>query len=156
MNPKTRQIGIKEISLIHFAKNELGLNDDVYRDIIECITGKRSAKNLTYGEMDKLMAKFKTMGFEYKPLKPSQFNGHKQPYFTAPDRDRDALPSLAQMKQIEDLFHGLGWIEMDRKRGFIHRQIKKFYPQTRAEAIKVIEGLKAIAFRKNKSKEQNN
>ena len=35
------------IKLIHVAKTKLGLEDDVYRDILESTTGKTSSKLLT-------------------------------------------------------------------------------------------------------------
>lgn len=41
----------KVIAKIHVAKKQLGLDDDTYRDLLERVTGKRSAKDLDPREL---------------------------------------------------------------------------------------------------------
>ena len=51
----------------HIAKKELGLDEAAYRDLLERVVGKRSAKELTRGELDQVLAEFKRLGWRHKP-----------------------------------------------------------------------------------------
>ena len=48
----------KKLAVIHIVKKELSLSDDEYRNILERITGVRSAKDLTDSQFHKLMRYF--------------------------------------------------------------------------------------------------
>jgi hypothetical protein len=48
----------KKLAVIHIVKKELSLSDDEYRNILERITGVRSAKDLTDNQFHKLMRYF--------------------------------------------------------------------------------------------------
>ncbi len=48
----------KKLAVIHIVKRELSLNDDEYRNILERVTGVRSAKDLTDNQFHKLMRFF--------------------------------------------------------------------------------------------------
>ena len=48
----------KKLAVIHIVKKELSLSDDEYRNILERITGVRSAKDLTGNQFHKLMRYF--------------------------------------------------------------------------------------------------
>jgi hypothetical protein len=48
----------KKLAVIHIVKKELSLSDDEYRNILERITGVRSAKDLTGTQFHKLMRYF--------------------------------------------------------------------------------------------------
>lgn len=52
------------LAKIHIAKKDLGLDDDTYRDFLETLTGKRSASELSHGELDKVVAAFKKEGWQ--------------------------------------------------------------------------------------------
>ena len=52
------------IKLIHVAKTKLGLEDDVYRDILESSTGKTSSKLLTPAQLEAVFDRLKQLGFE--------------------------------------------------------------------------------------------
>ena len=52
------------IKLIHVAKTKLGLEDDVYRDILESTTGKTSSKLLTPAQLEAVLDRLKQLGFE--------------------------------------------------------------------------------------------
>ena len=52
------------IKLIHVAKTKLGLDDDVYRDILESTTGKTSSKLLTTAQLEAVLDRLKQLGFE--------------------------------------------------------------------------------------------
>jgi hypothetical protein len=51
------------LAKIHIAKKELGLGDDTYRDVLEKVTGKRSASGCTDRELGAVMDHFKSLGF---------------------------------------------------------------------------------------------
>lgn len=144
-----RKIGNQQKALIHVAKSQLGLTDDEYRDLLRSVAGVESARDLTVEQADKVMKRFKELGF-VMTVKPETVSKIRQPYLTAPDRDPDALPTPAQSKKINELYEELGWAEGNRRIGFHQRVIDKPWPQTRAEANKVIEGLKSMVARKQK------
>lgn len=52
------------IKLIHVAKTKLGLDDDVYRDILQSTTGKTSSKLLTPAQLEAVLDRLKQLGFE--------------------------------------------------------------------------------------------
>lgn len=57
------------IKLIHVAKTKLGLDDDVYRDILESTTGKTSSKLLTPAQLEAVLDRLKQLGFEVESNK---------------------------------------------------------------------------------------
>jgi hypothetical protein len=52
-----------QIQLIHIAKHQLGLDTDLYRDILFNLFGKRSSKDLTYYQGVELINHLKSCGF---------------------------------------------------------------------------------------------
>lgn len=52
------------LAKIHIGKSKLGLDDDVYRDLIEAYFGKRSAADLSIAQLEKLLGIFRARGFE--------------------------------------------------------------------------------------------
>lgn len=59
----------KMIAKIHIAKKQLGLEDDVYRDLLENITGLRSCSKMNYGQFEMVLNALKRKGFQ------DNFNG---------------------------------------------------------------------------------
>lgn len=53
----------QRLAAIHMGKAELGLDDDTYRDMLEQITGKRSAKDLNNDELVKVLQHLENLGF---------------------------------------------------------------------------------------------
>ncbi|WP_299773182.1 gp16 family protein [uncultured Tateyamaria sp.] len=53
-----------QLAQIHIAKKQLGLDDDTYRDVVERVTGQRSAKGLTDKSKRALIGEFKRMGWK--------------------------------------------------------------------------------------------
>ena len=51
------------IKLIHVAKTKLGLDDEVYRDILKSTTGKDSSKLLTPAQLEAVLDRLKQLGF---------------------------------------------------------------------------------------------
>jgi hypothetical protein len=127
-----------QLALIHVAKKELGLQDEDYRSILELYGGFSSSKHLTLEGFERVMNHLERLGFKSTNAKPPA---------NAPDRDPDGLPYPAQLKMIEHLFEQLCFTETARRGGFCRRVIKKPWPQTRAEANKIFEALKAMVAR---------
>lgn len=56
----TRQ---KMLAKIHLAKKELGLDDDVYRDLLESVTGLRSCSKMNKTQLENVITELKIKGF---------------------------------------------------------------------------------------------
>ncbi|RKG41430.1 MULTISPECIES: gp16 family protein [Acinetobacter] len=54
----------KLIQLIHVAKNQLGLDDDLYREVLESCTGKTSSKLLNIAQLEAVLDRMKQLGFQ--------------------------------------------------------------------------------------------
>ena len=52
------------LSKIHIAQSRLKLGDDAYRAILECVTGKRSAGEMTLAELDAVINELHRLGFK--------------------------------------------------------------------------------------------
>ena len=53
----------QRIAAIHMGKKQLGLDDDTYRDMLEQVTGKRSAKDITDDDLVKVIQYLDQLGF---------------------------------------------------------------------------------------------
>ena len=53
----------QRLAVIHMGKNQLGLDDDIYRDMLEQVTGKRSAKDMTDDDLVKVIQNLDGLGF---------------------------------------------------------------------------------------------
>ena len=114
----------KKLALIHIVKQELNLSDQEYRDILQQVTGVRSAKDLDEPSFNRLLRYF-TRSKQY------QINQYgltfRQKYF------------------IKHLVADLGWDDQH-----LLNFLKKYYQKTglddltKQEAGKVIESLKHI------------
>lgn len=59
------------IQLIHVAKSQLKIDDDTYRNILKQFTQKDSTKQLTVGQLNRVISHFQSLGFKIQP-KPRQ------------------------------------------------------------------------------------
>lgn len=53
----------KLIQLIHIGKSQLGLDDELYREILENCTGKTSSKQLSIPQLEAMLDRMKQIGF---------------------------------------------------------------------------------------------
>ncbi len=115
-------IAKNKLALIHIVKKELDLSDEEYRNILERVTGVRSAKDLTEDT-------FKTLMRYFVRSKHYKINAIGL--------------TLKQRMYIKDLAVQLAWSERHLN-NFISKYYKKSHIDalTRKEAIKVIEALK--------------
>ncbi|MHC2481315.1 gp16 family protein [Rhizobium leguminosarum] len=65
------------IAAIHVAKKQLGLDDDTYRAKLALITGKRSVKDMTETEREKVLTVLRNEGFKPAPT-ARRANGRQQ------------------------------------------------------------------------------
>ncbi|WP_448646771.1 gp16 family protein [Pseudomonas mohnii] len=71
-----------QLSKIHIAKKDLGLDDETYRALLARVAGVRSAKDLNPRQIGAVLAEFGRLGWESTPAKK---HGRKAPT-AAPDR----------------------------------------------------------------------
>lgn len=124
----------RELAAIHIGKQQLGLSDDEYRDLLEAWTGKRSAGKLSGKQRHQVIEYFRKMGFKRQDVK-----------LVIADDDKPVV------KKIKTL-----WLELHRAdkvqnpslqglNGFVKRVAKVDHVDwlTPAKSNAVIEGLKA-------------
>lgn len=121
----------KQKALLHVAKQELNLDDDLYREILHQEAGVYSSTDLTAAGYNKVMRRLRQVGFR----------------ITHQRHQADALISKQQIKLIEHMYQDMGWYDRRRQIGFNKRITGYAWPQTRADANKVIEALKAMLAR---------
>lgn len=54
---------------VHIAKKDLGFDDDVYRDVLWRVTGKRSCKGMSLAELEAVVKDMQASGFKVKAAK---------------------------------------------------------------------------------------
>jgi hypothetical protein len=105
-----------ELAKIHIAKKELWLSEDLYRDFLYILFGKKSAKDLNPKEVEELLTHF--MGLGWQPTGPGhqragskqQANPHafenlpSQPKKYDDLGDRPGMATPAQLRMIEYLW----------------------------------------------------
>jgi len=57
------------IQLVHVAKRELNLDEDIYRSVLKDITEKSSCAKMSIKELESVIDHFKTVGFKVKTRK---------------------------------------------------------------------------------------
>lgn len=140
---REKKVTQKQIALLHVARNELKMAEADYRSVLSLYGGTESAKELSQEGFRNVLAYLERMGFSNKSRR------FHQPSNT-PDSS-EGLPYPAQIKKMQDLFAALGIDAAERQQGFCRRMIRTPWPQTKTEASKVIEGLKAMLARQEKS-----
>lgn len=137
MKQSAASINAKQKALLHVAKAALGLTDDEYRAVLYGAAGVESSKDLDHRGFEQVLQRFEDLGFEVKRRWPKG-RAHKT--------DPNALVTPAQSRKLEELYEQLGWAR-HRQMGFNRRVCGTPWPQTRAEATKVIEAVKKMIAR---------
>lgn len=109
------------IKLIHVAKTKLGLDDDVYRDILKSTTGKDSSKLLTPAQLEAVLDRLKQLGFSVKP------------------KNKDDLKNLASDSQSKLIRHL--WIQLHEA-----GQVKSGTEKSLAKFVENRVGVSALQF----------
>lgn len=81
----------KLIAIIHVGKKELGLDDDTYRDMLQHVTGKRSAKDLNISELNKVIRELEQKGFKHES---------KRSFGTKPDVASQKEPLMGKIEAL--------------------------------------------------------
>lgn len=130
-------ISAKQKMLLHVAARQLGLDRDHYEALLQEQAGVRSSSDLSNEGFDRVVARLEELGFHNTSRRPRR-------------REPAAPVTPHQQAHIAELYDQLGWAELPRRMAFNRRQCRKSWPQTRTDANKVIEGLKAMLHRKGK------
>lgn len=57
------------IAKIHIARSQLGMSDDAYRDMLERVTGARTAGKLAMPALEAVLAEMRRLGFRAQPAR---------------------------------------------------------------------------------------
>jgi hypothetical protein len=124
-----------QIAVVHVAVARLKLREEEYRAMLKAECGVDSSKDLDNAKFDRLMKRFEKLGFTSTAKQRKHARSVRQPA---------GLITPEQQALIATLYAQLEWNALDRQMGFSKRCCKKSFPQTRTDANKVIEGLKAM------------
>ncbi|SDQ17888.1 regulatory protein GemA [Pseudovibrio sp. Tun.PSC04-5.I4] len=124
------------IAQIHIAKKDLALDEDSYRDVLERVTGKRSAKGLSEGQYLRVVTEFKRLGWQ---------SGNQGGSFRPASNKGYVRKLYALAKSLDDL----GYWEspyQEALRAFVKNRCGVDNPEwlTYAQASPLIEALKEI------------
>jgi len=135
MNSSDR-IGNREKAILHIAKAELGLSDEIYRDVLRNIAGVKSSVDLDRKGYSAVLDNFEAKGFRirYKNRKGERNDPSrgKEKYDDLWGRPGFANPK--QLRLIETL-----WWEVTRSKN-PHKALRAFiYRMVRVSDIRMIE-----------------
>ena len=125
-----------QIKIIHVAKNQLKIDDDLYRSMLRQWFDAASSKELTYEQASTFINELKKKGFKIK-RSGRRLRGIKSPNLIQ-------LASPQELKLIEHLKQDIRWQYHDGFKRWIKRRFGIERIKTRKEAQKIIEGLKAM------------
>ncbi|WP_431281638.1 regulatory protein GemA [Humitalea sp. 24SJ18S-53] len=139
MNPGNSPLRRARLAQLHLAAKALRLDEDAYRDVLERVTGSRSAATLGLPALDKVVTEFKRLGFKPAPPRGARPASHK--------------PQVRMIRAIwRDLSAHVEDVSEEALRAFCRRQSKtKAHPDgidapeflDSVQANRVIEGLRA-------------
>jgi len=120
---------------LRIAQKQLGLDEDAYRDRLERETGKRSAKEMTVAELDKVLAGFKRDGFRPTPSRTGKATSFRP----------EVRKVFAMWKNLDDQGKLRAGGSRESLRAFVKRMTGVDDPNflSGPQAGVVIEGLKA-------------
>lgn len=131
-------IGRREKAILHIAKKDLALDDEVYRGILEAYAGVRSSVDLDRAGYNRVLSRFKELGFSPRPKRKRFQNLSGRPGMATP----------AQLRKIEAM-----WVTVSDStrpattlRRFLFNRFRTtdLRMLTTATASNVIEALKAM------------
>jgi len=150
-----KPIARKQIQIIKIAQKQLGIDDDIYREMLHSNFRVKSCTKLNYFQARRMIALLKEKGFTVKPAKKP---ADRKACGGLKDRDsgkcrasrprRKAnmvrLASQAELQKIQVLSWLISWRVKD---GFTRWMSKRFSIErvkTAQEAYRIIEGLKKM------------
>ena len=135
------------IQLIHVAKRELSLDEDIYRSVLKELTDKTSCSKMSMDELNQVLEHFKSVGFTVKKK-----STNKRP---TPQSNRSASPESGKNRAIWLTMHQQGFVRDSSEQAldnYISRMLNRktlgknisFHCQflNNRQAVKVLEILK--------------
>ena len=89
------------LAKIHIARKELALDDDDYRDLLERVTGERSASRIAMDHVMALQREFRRIGWDGYLLRRDEVPPLKYEDLG----DRLGMPNPAQLRKLDALFN---------------------------------------------------
>lgn len=132
----TKMADKKQLQLIHIAKNQLGLDDDTYRETLEYRYNVSSAKYLTYNQASNFIGFLSEKGFKFKK-KAGKLKAKKADNIIE-------LATTRQYKLIEVLKNNIVWKYDNGYELYIQKRLKINKVVTKQDAFKVINALKGM------------
>ncbi|ALC15638.1 hypothetical protein DSOUD_0851 [Desulfuromonas soudanensis] len=129
-----------QVTLIHVAKGELGIDDDTYRDMLQEMFGAGSSKDLSAAEADDLLEEFKARGFRV-------VSRHPRPAKKRPQgKNVVHLASAAEIDKLNAVASLIRWRVANGLALFLEKRlaIKGGRVRTAREAYLAIEALKKM------------
>jgi len=129
------------LARVAIARKELGLDEETYRAILERLTGHRSAKDCTDGDLGRVLDEFKAKGWTPKPFQ-AKARAARPADHPAAKKARALWISLHQLGVVRDRSDAA-------LESFARRQLKVEALQwaDKQRIYKLIEALKAMAER---------
>ena len=131
------KIDATQVKIIHIAKAQLGLSDDLYRDILAGHYGKDSSKDLSFKEAHGLIEYFKTLGFRVKPV-------NAKPRRAPAPANVTFIATPEQIQMIDALRREVKWRYSDGYERWLSKYLKTDQVRTNPQASRAIEGLKGL------------
>lgn len=132
----TKMADKKQLQLIHIAKQQLGLDDETYRETLEYRYNVTSAKDLSYNQASNFIGFLSEKGFKFK--KKAR---------TLKAKKADNIIELATTRQhrlIEVLKNNIVWKYDNGYELYIQKHLKINKVITKQDAFKVINALKGM------------
>ena len=130
------------LAAIHATAKDIGMSDDVRRDMQREQTGRESCKDMTMAELNKVYGALAVLA--------SAMGKADRVYIlkkraSRPGRDERQPDELITLEQKAKIWHLAEHVGLEKGLGLTRlckRVVKQFFPQTREQANKVIEALK--------------
>lgn len=136
------QISGTQTKIIHVAKNQLKLDDVLYRSMLRQWFDVGSSKELSYAQATAFIDELKKKGFRVRRAKG------KEQRVKAKPPNLIQLASPQELRLIEHLKADIRWQYHDGYERWIRRRFRIERVRTRKEAAKIIEALKSMRSRK--------
>lgn len=108
------------------------------------INRKRHTSECTVEECDKLIEKLRSRTTNCTNRKTTNFT--KDTNYQK--SDPEGMITKKQLDVLQHMYEDLGWFELRQQKGFNMRIVKKPWPQTRGEGVKIYQALEVMILKK--------